>query len=152
MARLSSRAGYFYQIKLCRNHNIIISVFYRYIIVSQATPSNLAVIRGCGRGLRDYSSSTGCWPIGAWHGLGVRKYHEFNSSTTFRANAHASRAGSQCSAVLASSPGLRGEGKGRPGTHCMRMRHYSPDFGSPFPSPRRPGDEAKCSTCVQATP
>ena len=30
---------------------------------------------------------------------------------------------------LASSPGLRGEGKGRPGTHCMRMRHYSPDFG-----------------------
>ena len=24
---------------------------------------------------------------------------------------------------------LRGEGKGRPGTHCMRMRHYSPDFG-----------------------
>ena len=33
------------------------------------------------------------------------------------------------SGVLASSPGLRGEGKGRPGTHCMRMRHYSPDFG-----------------------
>ena len=31
--------------------------------------------------------------------------------------------------LLASSPGLRGEGKGRPGTHCMRMRHYSPDFG-----------------------
>ena len=30
---------------------------------------------------------------------------------------------------VASSPGLRGEGKGRPGTHCMRMRHYSPDFG-----------------------
>ena len=24
---------------------------------------------------------------------------------------------------IASSPGLRGEGKGRPGTHCMRMRH-----------------------------
>ena len=24
---------------------------------------------------------------------------------------------------LASSPGLRGEGKGRPGTHCMRMCH-----------------------------
>ena len=25
--------------------------------------------------------------------------------------------------LVASSPGLRGEGKGRPGTHCMRMRH-----------------------------
>ena len=27
---------------------------------------------------------------------------------------------------IASSPGLRGEGEGRPGTHCMRMRRVSP--------------------------
>ena len=38
-------------------------------------------------------------------------------------------AGSLVRSSLASSPGLRGVGKGRPGTHCMRMRHYSPDFG-----------------------
>ena len=28
-------------------------------------------------------------------------------------------------ALLASSPGLRGEGEGRSGTHCMRMRRVS---------------------------
>ena len=30
--------------------------------------------------------------------------------------------------IVALSPGLRGGGEGRPGTHCMRMRQLSREF------------------------